>query len=589
VKRIVGIILVLLMLCACGEAEQSGETSFDSVGESLSESASEDIETETSEEISLEEEQEPPSQEERIKENLLQNMTDFTDGFYPMTDTGIMISPENISITEENGYFSFDMCMEKADGKQTVITLDGVMMGEDRAVCGGFLDADADTWAFCGLHYAAFIDKETLKVTEVTPAFSDIEEDVWINGVMKLDENVAVVATETGSDVDADLEKIKTWFAVYSPEGEMTEKIILEEKAVWEAADYVCPIFAQKMFILNTEEGRILDCGITTVNLDTGKNYYTYVQAAFEADGKKVVIYCYRDEESYELENYIAILWEAGNPVGNIMMGKPNISTGRENEPLDGEFLTDRKVVCTDDYSGMVIELDFEKRESCVTYALEERHLITLLEDSDDGKYSLWTSGDINYGDVFAHNVVLKNNRSGKISYIGPGGGMYGGYGGAGFFMNNDVYNFSSSFMEVFNPESGEKIFDMGKNFYLGRDEKTNVERVLFTFRRDPAEYTYIVVYAESDEWETRHNTPEGVFEHNCNYKLGFLDKEGNLVESYDMGIPVRSTQFGLHTVRMRYSEKQLTFMVRNTGKGYDGFDYVFDMVNHTVTVLDAQ
>ena len=63
----------------------------------------------------------------------------------------------------------------------------------------------------------------------------------------------------------------------------------------------------------------------------------------------------------------------------------------------------------------------------------------------------------------------------------------------------------------------------------------------------------------------------------NCNYKIGFLDPEGKLVESYDTGYGIRSDPFGINNVEMRYSEDKLTIFAIG-GKGGVSFEGTFDM-----------
>ena len=63
----------------------------------------------------------------------------------------------------------------------------------------------------------------------------------------------------------------------------------------------------------------------------------------------------------------------------------------------------------------------------------------------------------------------------------------------------------------------------------------------------------------------------------NCNYKIGFLDSEGNLLESYDSGIGIASSPFGLEEANMFYSEDELKIFVSNR-KDYPLFTITFDL-----------
>ena len=52
-----------------------------------------------------------------------------------------------------------------------------------------------------------------------------------------------------------------------------------------------------------------------------------------------------------------------------------------------------------------------------------------------------------------------------------------------------------------------------------------------------------------------------------CNYMIAFLDSEGNLLESYDTGCALYGDPFGLYSVDMKYSEKELK-LIGTGGKG---------------------
>ena len=69
-----------------------------------------------------------------------------------------------------------------------------------------------------------------------------------------------------------------------------------------------------------------------------------------------------------------------------------------------------------------------------------------------------------------------------------------------------------------------------------------------------------------------------------CNYKIGFLDYEGNLIESYDSEIPIVTGSFGLEEVNMFYSEEKLTLFVSDR-RGNSIFSIIFDMKTKEFTV----
>ena len=76
----------------------------------------------------------------------------------------------------------------------------------------------------------------------------------------------------------------------------------------------------------------------------------------------------------------------------------------------------------------------------------------------------------------------------------------------------------------------------------------------------------------------------EGIYEGNNSYQIGFLDKDGNLLESYDMGMGVLSTDFNFADVSMRFSDDTITLFA----KGNESDDLykigVFDRKTHEFT-----
>ena len=159
---------------------------------------------------------------------------------------------------------------------------------------------------------------------------------------------------------------------------------------------------------------------------------------------------------------------------------------------------------------------------------------------------------------------------------------MYGGNCGVGFLKNNDYYIFSEHSLKISDPLTFETKFDINKNFPLGYDSETDSERGILTFRRNPEDFSYIVVYYEYENGNTYGNKKindtlsyECLLD--CNYKIGFLDSEGNLIESYDSGIPIVTGSFGLEEVNMFYSEEKLTLFVSDR-RGNSIFSIIFDM-----------
>ena len=150
----------------------------------------------------------------------------------------------------------------------------------------------------------------------------------------------------------------------------------------------------------------------------------------------------------------------------------------------------------------------------------------------------------------------------------------------------------SSASLLIFDPETGKVKFDLTENFPLGYKADEKQGRGLLTFRRDPEDFSYIVVYYEYEDeikWYDYEGNPAG---HDgigdCNYKIAFLDSKGNLFESYDTGCGIRSDPFGICMVDMRYSEEKLT-IIATGGKGGTCFEGVFDMETKEFSEVSPQ
>lgn len=145
--------------------------------------------------------------------------------------------------------------------------------------------------------------------------------------------------------------------------------------------------------------------------------------------------------------------------------------------------------------------------------------------------------------------------------------------------------------LQIFDSETGELKFDITKNFPLGFSSDEKQGRGIFTFRRNPDDFSYIIVYYEFDDgysWKEVFDDDKMYIcdEASFNYKIGFLDSEGRLLESYDTGFPVLSDVFGFYTVQMRYSKEKLMLFFDNSGKGQSHFEGEFDMKTKEFTVL---
>ena len=177
--------------------------------------------------------------------------------------------------------------------------------------------------------------------------------------------------------------------------------------------------------------------------------------------------------------------------------------------------------------------VNFEKQSAEAWFSdIKEEYLEFTEKVSSNGKYSLYEGAFHGGGDIAFSSVFLKDNSTNEFRYFRECGGMYGGFNFYGFLKNGDLYYMSSDSLKIYNPDTLEKTFDLGKSFDLVYREG-EPWRLLFTFRRDPVNMDFIIVYSDiSEDSLDWGNNPSKKF----TYRVGFLDKEGKLLESYDTG-----------------------------------------------------
>ena len=252
---------------------------------------------------------------------------------------------------------------------------------------------------------------------------------------------------------------------------------------------------------------------------------------------------------------------------------------------LDGNIAT-----ITTDYCGVVMVVDFDKKTFEISYNFTASDMENPLATSSTGRYTLYSAGFTGAGDAGYSNVVLYDKNDKSYTYICYGGGMYGGGFEAGFLRNEDFYTTSFGELRIYNPKTKELVLDVGENFKLGYNEDEKFTRYLLTFRRDPNDFSFIAVYFELPEGYQEVDVND-ILGHRTtyptNYKIGYLDKNGNLIESHDTGMGVWVGRYWRPIeVSMRYSEKELT-LIAFEGNGY-GFTGTFDRSTHKFSTKDV-
>lgn len=325
------------------------------------------------------------------------------------------------------------------------------------------------------------------------------------------------------------------------------------------------------------------------INIETGESFWFSELGTFADGNCSLKLYAYNAAENNKAK-YAAFLYENDERKDCVFFEEADLQTYYDEAAVK-IYPDEGKVVYYDDYFAMTLEIDFKNKTYSVRYEPEERHISEIAAESSDGKYSIGLFGESGGGDVWYNCLAVKNNDIGKYHYIGIAGGMYGGNGGFGFLKNDDVYNYSLDMLKIFDSETGELKFDITENFPLGFSKDEKQGRGIFTFRRDPNDFSYIVVYYEFDDgydWEEvfDENGRFFCYKANYNYKIGFLDSEGRLLESCDAGFSVLCDTFGFHRVQMRYSKEKLTLFFDGPGKACSKFSGEFDMKTKEFTAL---
>ena len=584
-KKLFVLILALLMLCACGVEE---EPANEPILEQEDQISSENMPGE--EKLSAEQLQ----IKKAIEENLNENYSFYAERKAKFEELGITFSISNIEVKDDQNWTA--TITLKREDFELPIDISGIHLlleSEDyksnEYYWGTFLFTGNNSIVFCGKEKAVFFDDRTL---EPLIAGFEFEENTWVNGASYVPEKEAFYiftssVYEDSADEYANVLK-------YSFDGKLINERETKVPVSSEFYGKFYPHFMEKAVIFEIDGDDFVNSGYRFCGIGNEKTYYIEKITGAKAEYyKELEIYNFYNEDygtDFRDGNHIAFLFECGNLLNNYFcFTENNISTVYGIEDEISLFGVDDVYIYYSDHFAMSLELDFANKTHKLIYNPTDKHTFGGLygTKSPNGKYTVCIFGETSGGDAYYCHTAIRNNETGKYIYIGENGGIWGGTGGNGFFKNNDFYSWTNHELKVLNPETGEIKFDINDNFKLGYDEKNDSERGILTFRRDPNDMTFIVVYYEYEngfEWKEIESNVFGITSHlegSCNYKIGFLDSEGNLLASYDTGVPLwGEIMWGLHSVDMFYSAENstITLTVKNVGKGNSNFTGVFDM-----------
>lgn len=188
---------------------------------------------------------------------------------------------------------------------------------------------------------------------------------------------------------------------------------------------------------------------------------------------------------------------------------------------------------------------------------------------SRDKRYTIYRGASTGGGDAGASQQILHDSQTGEYRYIDT----VSIYDEIGFFSNSDIWVMTDDDFIIY--EKGmptqQPKFVLSDNFPLGRDINYGGVwgRFVFAARRDPENQDYVVMYAEFPDKYSYNNLINYV--PNCwrpTYKMAVLDTEGRMVKTIDTGVQVSMRLYDFANVDMYLeSENLMHFEVYYKGK----------------------
>ncbi len=573
-KKLILAILLVLLFCSCGASEPVIE------------------EPAPEKEISVSE-AETPSEAEPENNGIASDLVKYAGGAHQLESLGISHCASNV-VFGEGGCFTFDLTIKKGD-KEITENLSGYVLLSDNYGShyewGGYSLTSNGHLVICGINKIILVNPVEFSIIGVEFELEGLaadNRDLWIGGVI-FDENSEnwVVSAAEGTP-NLEYPEYMPWrIFVFDKNGKLLSEYNPKASAIYGGwADFATPSVASKCAVLNKNGKTYYSFGANCYCVDDGKSYHGYKTAEpYDAKTDQYSVYfyhCYDTDYEGNSEGpgkdlgFYAVLFEDENihsffsTDDNYMDVSWDDETGEQTLKLTHNGRLD--FTLENSYLAKTIELDFEKETYSISYNYTDKNLAKLIDNSADGNYSLWQAGIQAGGEAYFYDVALKNNKTGEITRIEPSGTNVGLFSSEGFLRNGDFYVYSSNGLKIYDPETAEMIFDLNKNFPMEN-------RILYTFRRNPNDFSYIVVYSdyvdgEFDEESWPCITPYTI-------KIGYLDKEGNLLKSFDSGIYERYDFFGFEYIEMRYSEDEL-LIVTSGGKGFNGQQFTFDRKTET-------
>lgn len=251
----------------------------------------------------------------------------------------------------------------------------------------------------------------------------------------------------------------------------------------------------------------------------------------------------------------------------------------------DSNLLINYIMRCPETSLGLVQTTRFTKENGSLVYSESSPATVyTHVQNKDDG-LRLYQGGNFVRGfeqEMFLYNTKTKTSQNLGLVHDTSATFDYG------FMSNGDAYimNYEEFRTYAIKNNTAVQSFTTSINFPAGGVIKEDgTKRYLFAIRRDPVKFDYIVVYGEYIEDEDYYIAHPNNFQMAYNYKVGLLDKNGNLTQSWDTGVPIMFNSFGFNEVSMfKSSENEIEFFT--TFKGYEGIRGRFNIATGIYTPI---
>ena len=172
--------------------------------------------------------------------------------------------------------------------------------------------------------------------------------------------------------------------------------------------------------------------------------------------------------------------------------------------------------------------------------------------------------------------MAVKNSETDEIAHICSGGPSTD----CGFFKNGEIYSFGSNLL-VYSPETYEVTFNLEENFPIHDPVDKSFLRIIFTFRRDPEDKTFVILYYEGDMADM-YADADGREDPVSFYKIGYLDAEGSFIKSFESEIPLQYNMYRWPQEAVFHYSGGIYTVSTMGSKGTYGINFSFDTKTET-------